>query len=95
MKKIKYYIIFGFVMVTGMISLSYIQNVDAYQPVPTNFVNQGTGLSAEAVEQVVQCQEGHIDCDGNHSCSLGHENCNKDHQNHEKKDHHFHAGRHH
>lgn len=110
MKKIKCYIIVGLIVFAGMISLSYVQNVDAYQPSQTYSVSQGTGLSAETADSVTKCNQGHTDCDGNHTCSLGHENCdndhenqcslehescNSDHQNHKKENHHFNNDRHH
>ena len=110
MKKIKCYIIVGLIVFAGMILLSYVQNVDAYQPSQTYSVSQGTGLSAETADSVTKCYQGHTDCDGNHTCSLGHENCdndhenqcslehescNSDHQNHKKENHHFNNDRHH
>lgn len=110
MKKIKCYFIAGLIVFAGMVSLSYVQNVDAYQPSQTYSVNQGIGLSAETADSVTKCYQGHVDCDGNHTCSLGHENCdnnhenqclsgyencNSNHQNHEKENHHLHNGRHH
>lgn len=62
-----------------MVSLSYVQNVNAYQPSPTYLVKQGIGLSAETADAVNKCYQRHVNCDGNHTCSLGHENCNSNH----------------
>ena len=95
MKKFKFYIIAGLIVFAGMVSLSYVQNVNAYQSSPTYSVNQGIGLSAETADTVNKCYQGHVNCDGNHTCSLGHENCNSNHRDNEQKNHHLHNGKHH